>query len=229
MDDRLEVAADSGTPPCRTIDSHGNRLGELENEEKLKGWTKGLRRAKAAAKGNLSLKQLKQKKSWAPLAAFQGGGDPAVEAALESEGFQKLQTEAVLDFDASIFRLEQAVVDMIAGAEPRIRETGLRGLHQAMDPKWERSKSFKQHRKKMNGPLYNSDHGSSLRREFEKFMCEFIAPHVHEHTNARRIYFQSTPSLRIQPPSNNRIGYPHTGFSTTFEQTITKSRICCRR
>ena len=88
-------------------------------------------------------------------------------------------------------------------------------LHvQAFDPQWQRSKSFKPHRKKMNGPLYNSEHGAALRREFARFVCEFLAPHIREHTQCRRVYFQSTPSLRIQPPSNNRIGYPHTGAAS---------------
>ena len=100
------------------------------HHDKLKGWTQGLRRAKAAATRGLSLKQMKQKKSWAPLAAFQGGSDPAVEAALGGEGFRALQQERVLEYDAGVFRLEQAALEMIAAAEPRARETGLRGLHE---------------------------------------------------------------------------------------------------
>ena len=191
-------------------DADADREVSTHNHDKLKGWTQGLRRANAAATHGLSLKQMKQKQSWAPLAAFQAGSNPAVEAALEGEGFRALQAESVLEYDAGVFRLEQAVLEMISAAEPRARETGLRGLHEAFDPQWQRSKSFKPHRKKMNGPLYNSEHGASLRREFAKFICKFIAPHVREHTRCTRIYFQSTPSLRIQPPSNFRIGYPHT-------------------
>ena len=62
--------------------------------EKLKGWTGGLKRAKAAAKGDLSLKHYSANKNrWAPVGAFQGGGDPAVEVALGSEGFIALQVD----------------------------------------------------------------------------------------------------------------------------------------
>ena len=100
--------------------------------------------------------------------------------------------------------LHQAALDMLTGAEPRIRDTGLSQMHLAMDAQWNRSKSFKPHRRKFNGPLYNSEHGESLRREFQRFICGYIAPHVREHTGCKRIYFQSTPCLRIQPPSNNR-------------------------
>ena len=221
-------------------------------KDKLKGWTAGLRRAKAASKGDLTLDRYsKSRQKWAPVGAFQGGS-PAVQDALASVPFKALQVEEILCYDTQVFQLQGAVLDMIAGAEPRVRETGLHGLHLGFDSQWDRSKSFKSHRKKMNGPLYNSDHGAWLRREFQKFVCggntqeealplfhtyaslllsrasfplplsnswlcdfsrsEFIAPHVRKRTNCRRIYFQGTPCLRIQPPSNNRLGYPHTGL-----------------
>lgn len=182
-------------PRSRALD-YSSRM-----EDKLKGWTSGLRRAKAAAKGEGARVN---KKSWAPASAFTGGSPPHVEEALESPGFRALQKESVIAYDPSAFPLHQAVLDMVAGVEPRVRETGLSQMHFAMDSKWTRSKSFKPHRRKFNGVLYNSEHGASLRREFQKFICDYLAPHVHEHTSCRRIYFQSTPCLRIQPPSNNR-------------------------
>lgn len=185
----------SGCCKMRALDCRPNM------EDKLKGWTSGLRRAKAAAKGEGARVN---KKSWAPASAFTGGSPPHVEEALESPGFRALQTESVIAYDPSAFPLHQAVLDMVAGVEPRIRETGLSQMHFAMDSKWTRSKSFKPHRRKFNGVLYNSEHGASLRREFQKFICDYLAPHVREHTSCRRIYFQSTPCLRIQPPSNNR-------------------------
>jgi len=118
-------------------------------EDKLRGWTSGLRRAKAAAKGDGARVN---KKSWAPAGAFaDSGGDPRVEAALRSEGFKALQAERVLAYDPDVFPLQHAVLDMLAGAEPRIRETGLSQMHFAMDHKWDRSKSFKPHRRKFNG------------------------------------------------------------------------------
>jgi hypothetical protein len=172
-----------------------------ERAEMLKGWTNGLRRAKAAAQGE---GWRVNKKSWAPADAFVGGSPPAVEAALESPGFRALQAEGVFAYEPSAFPLHQAALDMLTGAEPRIRDTGLSQMHLAMDAQWNRSKSFKPHRRKFNGPLYNSEHGESLRREFQRFICGYIAPHVREHTGCKRIYFQSTPCLRIQPPSNNR-------------------------
>ena len=131
--------------------SNGLRRAPLSPplDDRLRGWTSGLRRAKAAAKGEGARVN---KKSWAPAGAFAaGGGDPRVEAALQSESFKALQAERVLAFDPAVFPLQQAVLDMLAGAEPRIRETGLSQMHFAMDPKWDRGKSFKPHRRKFNG------------------------------------------------------------------------------
>jgi len=140
-------------------------------KDKLKGWTAGLRRAKAASKGDLTLDRYsKSRQKWAPVGAFQGGS-PAVQDALVSAPFKALQVEEILEYDSQVFQLQGAVLDMIAGTEPRVRETGLHGLHLGFDSSWDRSKSFKSHRKKMNGPLYNSDHGAWLRREFQKFVC----------------------------------------------------------
>lgn len=139
------------------------------------------------------------------------GGDLAVEEALESEGFKQLQREFLLVYDPAAFRLEEAVLEMIAGTEPRVRSTGLHALHHAFDAEWDRCKSFKPHRRKLNGQLYNSQHGALLQREFERFVCDFIAPHLQENMkDCRQIYFQSKPSVRMQPPSNSRFGYPHT-------------------
>ena len=180
--------------------------------EKLQGWAAGLKKARAAARsardeGAPHTLHFSRGRRWQPL---QGGDNPAVNAALASEGFRSLQREAVLSYDPARFRLKEAVMEMIAGAEPRVRAHTLSTLHLAFDPAWERSKSFKPHRRKMNGPLYQSPHGASLRQEYEKFILECIAPHVQQHTGCTTLYFQSSPSLRIQPPGINRVGYPHT-------------------
>jgi len=136
--------------------------------------------------------------------------DPRVEAALASTGFEALTREAVLAYDPAQFQLAEAVLEMIAGAEPRVHSTGLSALHLAFDASWDRGKSFKPHRRKVNGQLYLSEHGALLRREFERFVCDFIGPHMQAHIpDCRQLFFERTPSVRMQPPSIARVGYPH--------------------
>jgi len=138
------------------------------------------------------------------------GGNPAVEAAMMLKGFRAQQREEILTFDTGKFQLQEAVLEMLAGTEPSVLSTGLAGVHEAFDASWDRSKSFKKHTKRLNGQLCKSTHGARLRRECERFVCDFIAPQVQAHMPlCDSLFFESMPSLRIQPPSDERLGYPH--------------------
>ena len=177
-------------------------------------WIKGLSRAEASARGEYGVQHMsKTRAEWAVqrLAAKEAeSGNPAVEAALQSTGFEELRCERVLSYDPASVPIEAGMREMVAAVLPRVAELGLAKLHIACDPNFDPAASFKSTRKKFNGNLYWSPAGATLRNAYRQLIEQVIAPHVGDTYPCDRVVFQAEPALRIQPPSTPRIGFPHT-------------------
>jgi len=177
-------------------------------------WVKGLSKAEAAARGEYGVEHMsKARAEWAGkrLEAKEAEpGNPEVEAALQSPAFLELRKELVIDYNLAAVPLPEAMAEMIAAVLPKVSELGLSQMHRACSPAFDPAAAFKGTRKRFNGKLYWSPEGARLRGAYRQMVEQVIAPHVGDAYGCDRVLFQAEPALRMQPPSTQRIGFPHT-------------------
>ena len=145
-------------------------------------------------------------------AAVFDGLQPAVLDRIHTEQFLRLKTEARLTYDTSVHQFRELIGPKIAsqlsGVDPCSFE--LNKLHHAI-PDFEPTKGYKQLKKAMLAPFSAAgDARVELQAVFEGLVCDVIAPYFDQVMGAVEIVYYGKLCVRIQPPSDKAMGYPHT-------------------
>eukprot|EP00994_Dinema_validum_P008131 NODE_717_length_1400_cov_73.799408_g528_i0.p1 GENE.NODE_717_length_1400_cov_73.799408_g528_i0~~NODE_717_length_1400_cov_73.799408_g528_i0.p1 ORF type:complete len:381 (+),score=117.65 NODE_717_length_1400_cov_73.799408_g528_i0:58-1143(+) len=133
------------------------------------------------------------------------GYTPSVARCLQSPQFQTLTQLHIFDYDTSRFPFARLAAQRLGVDEEHLSHWH---HHQpGFDPL---KKSSTSRRRRLKCTIYSD---ADATREFLKiygqFMESVIAPHLSSILPSSHIVFQTDPSLRVVPPSSERVGHPH--------------------